>query len=121
MKFSPDRWVELPTMKKALQKRSARKVMTLGRLREKRQAILDLSARHGASNVRVFGSVSRGEAGPKSDVDFLVAMEQGRSLLDLAGLIVDMQEILGRPVDVVTEDCLHWYIRPRVLQEAIPL
>ena len=87
-------------------------------LKEKRQDILRLAARHGAYNVRVFGSVVRGEAGPDSDVDFLVELEPDKSLFDLGALLMDLQALLGREVDVVTERGLHWYIRDRVVQEA---
>lgn len=90
-------------------------------LKEKRQDILQVAERHGAYNVRVFGSVARGEAGPNSDVDFLVELEPDRSLFDLGGLLMDLQALLGREVDVVTEKGLHWYIRDRVIQEAQPL
>lgn len=90
-------------------------------LRNKREEILRLAARRGARNVRVFGSVAGGQAGPDSDVDFLVELEPGRSLFDLGGLLMDLQDLLGRPVDVVTEKGLHWYIRDRILKEAVPL
>jgi hypothetical protein len=90
-------------------------------LSEKRAEILRLAERRGAYNVRVFGSIVRGEAGPESDVDFLVELEPERSLFDLGGLLMDLQELLGREVDVVTEQGLHWYIRDRVLAEARPL
>lgn len=95
--------------------------MTLSKLKKKRAAILRLGKRYGAANFRVFGSVVRGEAKKNSDVDFLVRLKHGRSLLDLAGLTIDLRSLLGRKVDVVTEDCLHWYIRDRILQEAQPL
>lgn len=75
----------------------------------------------GAHNVRLFGSVARGEDDDQSDVDFLVDLEPGRSLLDLGGLLMDLQEILGRPVDVVTEKGLRERLRQRVLREAVPL
>ncbi len=90
-------------------------------LKKKRPQILRLAAKYGARNVRVFGSVARGEARAKSDVDFLVDMNRGRSLLDMGGFLMDVQDLLGRKVDVVTEKGLHWYIRDRVLKEAIPL
>ena len=90
-------------------------------LREKREEILRIAAQRGAYNVRVFGSAARGEAGPDSDVDFLVDLEPGRSLFDLGGLLMDLQDLLGREVDVVTEPALHWYIRDQVLAEAEPL
>jgi predicted nucleotidyltransferase len=87
-------------------------------LRDKREEILRLATKHGAYNVRVFGSAARGEAGPKSDIDFLVNMEPGRSLLDLGGLLMDLQDLLGCSVDVVTEPGLRTRIRQRVLDEA---
>jgi len=90
-------------------------------LQVKREAILNLAAQHGARNVRVFGSVARGEAGPESDVDFLIEMEEGRSLLDLVAFWQDLEELLGRKVDVVERTGLHWYIRDKVLKEALPL
>ena len=83
-------------------------------LKDKRDEILKIAAKHGARNVRVFGSVVRGEADEKSDVDFLVDMEPGRSLLDMGGLLMDLRELLGRDVDVVTERGLKPRIRPRV-------
>ncbi len=90
-------------------------------IRDKREEIFRLAARRGASNVRVFGSVARGEDDEKSDVDFLVDLEPGRSLLDLGGLLMDLQDLLGRKVDIVTEKGLHWYVRDRVLEEAVPI
>ncbi len=90
-------------------------------LQDKREEILRLAARHGALNLRVFGSVARGEARPDSDVDFLVELAPGRTLFDLGGLLMDLQDLLGRSVDIVTEKGLHWYIRDRVLKEAVPL
>jgi predicted nucleotidyltransferase len=90
-------------------------------LKDKRQDILSIAARHGAYNVRVFGSVVRGEASPDSDVDFLVDLEPDKSLFDVGGLLMDLQTLLGRKVDVVTEKALHWYIRDRVIREAQPL
>ena len=89
-------------------------------LRDKREDILRLAARHGTRNVRVFGSVVRGEAGPTSDVDLLVDMEPGRSLLDHIALLQDLEDLLGIEIDVVTERALHWYIRDTVLKEAVP-
>ena len=90
-------------------------------LKAKRQEILDIAARHGAHNLRVFGSVARGESGPKSDLDILVEMEPGKSLMDHVALMQDLEDLLQRKVDVVSERALHWYIRDRVLAEAIPL
>jgi predicted nucleotidyltransferase len=90
-------------------------------LKSKREKILQIAARHGAYNVRVFGSVARGDARPDSDVDFLVDLEPGRSLFDLGGLLVDLQELLARNVDVITERGLRERIRDRVLGEATTL
>jgi predicted nucleotidyltransferase len=84
-----------------------------------REEILAVAARHGASNVRVFGSVARGDADAASDIDFLVDFEEGRSLLDLASLLVDLEDLLGLRVDVVTEPGLKARIRQRVLAEAV--
>jgi len=91
------------------------------RLKENRQEILRLCTIHGARNLRVFGSVARGEGDARSDVDFLVEMEPGRSLFDLGGLQYELERLLGRPVDVVTERGLKARIRDRVLREAVPL
>jgi uncharacterized protein len=88
---------------------------------DKRDAILAIAARHGASNVRIFGSVAEGRADDASDVDFLVDMEPGRSLLDLGGLLMDLQDLLGRKVDVVTEAGLRDRIRQSVQNQAVPL
>jgi hypothetical protein len=90
-------------------------------LRQKHTEILRIAARHGAHNVRVFGSVARAQADEHSDIDFLVEMEPGRSLFDLGGLQSELQTALGRPVDVVTVKALKARIRARVLQEAIPV
>lgn len=90
-------------------------------LQLKRDEILELAARHGASNVRVFGSVARGEAGDDSDIDFLVDMGSDRTLMDRGLLLLDLRELLGRPVDVVTERSLYWMLRSQVLEEARPL
>ena len=88
-------------------------------VQSKREEILRVAAGHGAHNVRIFGSVARGEADEASDIDFLVEMEPGRSLLDLGGLQVELEALLGRPVDVVTVRGLKARIRSTVLREAI--
>ena len=99
-----------------------RDVVTLYTLRaERREEILRLAERRGAHGLRVFGSVARGEANEDSDLDLLVAWEPGRSLLDHAGLVEDLQELLGMRVHVGTEKALHWYVRDRILREATPL
>jgi uncharacterized protein len=90
-------------------------------VQSKRDDILRIAESHGARNVRIFGSVARGQAGPDSDVDILVDLEPGRSLFDLGGLLMDLQDLLGTRVDVTTENGLHWYIRERVLKEAVRL
>jgi hypothetical protein len=90
-------------------------------LTQKREMILELAKRHGAKNVRVFGSVARGEADSDSDVDFLVEMESGRSLLDMGGLLMDLQDLLGHSVDIVTENGLKPHMRERVRREATTL
>ena len=90
-------------------------------LQERRDDILRVAAKRGAHNLRVFGSVARGEARPDSDVDLLVDLEPGRNLLDLGGLLMDLRELLNCPVDVVTEKGLRDRIRERVLKEALPL
>ncbi len=97
-------------------------VVTLDTLRTKRrEEILRLAERHGAHSVRVFGSVARGDANEKSDLDLLVAWEPGRSLLDHVGFVQDLQELLGVKVHVGTEQSLHWYVRNKILREATPL
>ena len=83
-----------------------------------REAIIRIAAERGATNVRVFGSVARGDAQDESDVDFLVDLEAGRSLLDLAGLMLDLEELLGRHVDVGTAGGLKERYRERILAEA---
>jgi hypothetical protein len=96
--------------------------LTLDELRARREEILELAARHGAGNVRVFGSVVRGEAEPDSDIDFLIdIVDMSRFSWGGGGLLVDLQELLGRKVDVTTEKSLHWYIKDRILEEAMPL
>ena len=86
-----------------------------------KEQILAIAARHGAYNVRVFGSVVEGTADESSDVDFLVDLEEGRSLFDVGGLLMDLQNLLHREVDVLTEQGLHWYIRDKILEEAKPI
>lgn len=93
-------------------------MMNIEQISRKRTEIVRIARRHGATNIRVFGSFARGEADNTSDVDFLVDLERGRSLLDLGGLLMDLQNLLGRPVDVVTEKSLRPRIRDRVLREA---
>lgn len=91
------------------------------RVREKRDEILRICARYGARNVRIFGSVARGEDDAQSDIDFVVEMEPGRSLFDLGGLQYELESLLGCRVDVVTERGIRERLRERVLREAVPL
>ena len=90
-------------------------------LYQNRERVLETAARYGAYNVRLFGSVARGEATVGSDIDLLVSMQPGRSLMDLGGLLFELQNMLGVDVDIVTEKGLRERIRERVLREAIPL
>jgi predicted nucleotidyltransferase len=90
-------------------------------LRDKRSEILEIARMHGALDVRVFGSVARGAAKADSDVDFLVRPGSKTSPWFPAGMVLDLEDLLGRKVDVVTEGGLHWYIRDRILAEAVPL
>ena len=90
-------------------------------LQDRREEILRIAAKHGARNVRVFGSVVRGEADEASDIDFLVDLEPERSLLDHAALLLELQDFLGRKVDVVSDRGIKPRIRERVLHEAVPL
>jgi hypothetical protein len=90
-------------------------------LRTKREQILEICQKHGVSDLRVFGSHARGEATEQSDVDFLVDVGPVHSPWFPAGLVADLEDRLGVPVDVVTRDSLHWFIRDHVLEEARPL
>jgi predicted nucleotidyltransferase len=96
-------------------------MMTDQLIAEKRPEILRLAASRGARNVRVFGSYARGEAREDSDIDILVDVEPGRSLLDIIGLWLDLQELLGRKVDLLTEAGVNRHLRDRILAEARPL
>lgn len=90
-------------------------------VRAKRQEILNIARKHGAVSVKLFGSAARGDEVESSDVDFVVELEPGRSLLDLGGLQVDLERLLGCDVDVVTVRGLRERIRARVLEEAVPV
>ena len=87
----------------------------------KKDQILRIAAKRGVRRIRLFGSMARGEAGPLSDVDFLVEFEPGRSLLDQGGLLMDLEELLGCKVDIISEGALRSRYRERVLSEAVPL
>ena len=90
-------------------------------VRARREDILRMASQYGAHNVRIFGSIARGETDERSDLDLLVDLETGRSLFDLGGLLTDLEELLGYSVDVVTEKGPRDRIRSRVLREAVPL
>lgn len=94
---------------------------SLAELRQRRKELAAIAARHGASNIRVFGSVARGQQRAGSDVDLLVDLEPGRSLLDLGGLLMDLQDALGCAVDVGEADALRPEVRAHMLAEAVPL
>lgn len=91
------------------------------KLQSNRDEVLRIAARHGAHNLRIFGSVARGDTDRGSDLDLLVDMEAGRSLFDMGGLLMELQDMLGCKVDVVSEKGLSPRIRERVLGEAVPL
>jgi uncharacterized protein len=111
-----------PSASSSLMGRGKGKDMDIAELLEaKKGEIRSIAAKHGAGNVRIFGSVARGEARPDSDVDFLVDMERGRTLFDQGGLLMDLRDLLGVEVDVVTEHGLRPRIRQRILKEAEPL
>lgn len=95
--------------------------MTVEQLERNAAAIREIAARHGATDVRVFGSHARGEARPDSDLDLLIDLEAGRSLLDLIAIQQDVEDLLGIRVDATTPRGLSRYIRDTVLAEARPL
>ena len=90
-------------------------------LESKRQDMLDLARSYGITRVRVFGSMARGDATNASDIDLLVDIGEKTSGFGLGGLLMDLQDMLGRRVDLVTEQALHPAIRERILREAVPL
>lgn len=96
-------------------------MITMEILKAKRNAIMLLAQQWGAYNIRVFGSVARGDAGPNSDVDFLVKFESNRSLLDHGGLLTDLQDMLNCKVDVISENGMRPRLREQVSKDAIPL
>lgn len=100
---------------------TSRPSISLRLLRERRPEILRCASEHGASNVRVFGSTARGEAASGSDVDLLVKMEPGRSLLDLVGLWQDLEELLGTHVDLLSDGGVSPHLRDRIDADAIAL
>ncbi|MBN2316421.1 MAG: nucleotidyltransferase family protein [Sedimentisphaerales bacterium] len=98
-----------------------RTMSVLELLRQRRDEILKLASQHGARNVRVFGSAARGEANADSDIDFLVELETDRTLFDLGALLMDLQDLLGRKIDIVTDDSIYWLLRRKILKEAVSL
>ena len=88
---------------------------------ELREQVLQIARAHGATHVSVFGSFARGQSDADSDLDLLVDLEPGRSLLDLIAIEQDLEDLLGRPVDALTRRGLSLYLRERVLSEAVPL
>jgi len=90
-------------------------------IRNRREEIIAIAGRYGASDIRIFGSVARGDAGEQSDLDLIVRFEPGRSLLDHGGLVMDLRELLGRRVDVIDEEAMKPRFRDHVMKEAIPL
>ena len=94
---------------------------TLDLLRTQRDAVLQIAAKHGAENLRIFGSVARAEDTEQSDIDLLVTMQENRSLLDLAALKDALEALLHRSTDIVTERGLHPLIRQEILSESRPL
>jgi hypothetical protein len=90
-------------------------------LKTRKKEIQEIAAKHGVTSIHVFGSTVRGESNPDSDIDFLVEVGPVHSPWFPAGLIADLEDLLGVPVDVVTKNSLHWYIRESVLYEARPL
>jgi uncharacterized protein len=100
----------------------SRQEMSMDRLIEQhREEIRRLALLRGACRVRIFGSRARGDAGPESDVDILVDLEKGRSALALGGLLMDLQDLLGKKVEVVTPAALHPKIRDRILERAVDI
>jgi len=95
--------------------------MKIEELKEKREQILAIAKRLGAKRVQVFGSQARGEGGKDSDVDFLIELESGRSLFDIIAMKQDLEDLLQRKVDVVTESAVSPYIRDEILSQAISL
>jgi predicted nucleotidyltransferase len=96
-------------------------VITRQSIQTQREAILEIASRYGASDIRIFGSVARGDSTDSSDLDLIVRFEPGRSLLDHGGLVMDLRELLGSRVDVIDEEAMRPRFRQNVMKEAIPL
>ena len=95
--------------------------MLLNEIHRKKEAILNIAKQYQANNIRVFGSTARGEEKENSDIDFLVSFQPGASLFDQAGLMIELEKILGKNVDVVSDRALNQYIRDKILKEAVPI
>ena len=100
---------------------NTQRAITLAELRRQRQAILELAEKYGAYNVRVFGSIARGESTPESDVDIIAAFREGTSIFDLVGFWQDLQELLGREVDLLADHPSGGQVMRSALREAISL
>ena len=96
-------------------------MITRADLKHKRNEIIEIASNHGARNLRIFGSVARGQEKQSSDLDVLIALEPGRSLLDVVAIKQDLEDLLGCSVDVVTEDAVSPHIREQVLKDAVSL
>ena len=96
-------------------------MLVVSEIKNKRKEILQIASNYGATNIRVFGSVARGEEKQNSDIDLLVTLEEGRSLFDLIDLKIKLEEILNRKVDLVTEESVHWYLKDNIKKEAIKI
>jgi predicted nucleotidyltransferase len=96
-------------------------MMTAASVRDHRDAILEIARRYGAHDIRIFGSVARGDATESSDLDLIVRFEPGRSLFDHGGFLMDLRDLLGVKVDVISEGGLRDRFREHVMKEAIPL
>lgn len=96
-------------------------MLSLDTVRTYRDAIMDAAARYGVRNIRVFGSLVRGQADDQSDIDLLIELEPGRSLIDRIAFMQEVEQLLGCPVDVVNERALHRLVRDRVMREVVPL
>jgi len=86
-----------------------------------RDEIISIAKRHGVHNIRIFGSYARGEERPGSDLDLLVDIDPDKSLLEQVALIQDLEAVLRIQIDIVEPQCLHWFIKEKVLAEAVPL
>lgn len=98
-----------------------KKIRSLREILNHRDEIISIAKSHGADNIRIFGSFIRGEQRADSDLDLLADIDEGRNLLDQVALIRELEDFLQIKVDIVEPECLHWYIREKILHEAVPL